>query len=83
MLFVVCLFFLNHFFGKNSFRLSIRVSNWLDPDQDRQNIGPDLDPNCLQKYSADDTSRQRVNGNLASTMTLITVFVLVASADNC
>ena len=59
------------------------MSNRLDPDQDLQNIGPDLDPNCFQKYSADDTSRQRVNWNLASIMTLITVFVLVASADNC
>ena len=23
-------------------------------------VGPDLDPNCLQRLSADDTSRQRV-----------------------
>ena len=22
-------------------------ANCLDPDQDRQNVGPDLDPNCL------------------------------------
>ena len=22
-------------------------ANSLDPDQDRQNVGPDLDPNCL------------------------------------
>ena len=26
------------------------------------NVGPDLVPNCLQKLSADGTSRQRVNG---------------------
>ena len=26
-----------------------RVSNCLDPEQDRQNVGPDLGPNCLQK----------------------------------
>ena len=35
------------------------MSNNLDPDQDRHFVGPDLDPNCLQRLSADDTSRQR------------------------
>ena len=24
------------------------MSNSLNPDQARQNVGPDLDPNCLQ-----------------------------------
>ena len=38
---------------------TIRVSNSLDPDQARQNVGPDLGLNCLQRLSADDTSRQR------------------------
>ena len=28
----------------------------LDPDQDRHSVGPDLDPNCLLKLSADDKS---------------------------
>ena len=32
----------------------IRVSNGLDPDQDRRYVGPDLGPNCLQRLSADD-----------------------------
>ena len=27
--------------------LLISFSNSLDPDQARQNVGPDLDPNCL------------------------------------
>ena len=27
--------------------LLITFANSLDPDQDRQNVGPDLDPNCL------------------------------------
>ena len=45
---------------KNSFRYAIRVSNSLDPDQARQFVGPDLGPNCLQKLSANKTSRQRV-----------------------
>ena len=26
------------------------MSNSLDPDQARQNIRPDLDPNCLQTF---------------------------------
>ena len=30
------------------------MSNGVDPDQDRHSIGPDLDPNCLQRLSADD-----------------------------
>ena len=33
------------------------ASNGLDPDQDRQNVGPDLGPNCLQTLSADNKSR--------------------------
>ena len=28
-------------------RLLITFANSLDPDQDRQNVGPDLYPNCL------------------------------------
>ena len=28
-------------------RLPITFANSLDPDQDRQNVGPDLNPNCL------------------------------------
>ena len=37
--------------------LIIRVSYILEPDQDRHSIGPDLDPNCFQRLSADDKSR--------------------------
>ena len=39
---------------KNSFRNTIRVSNGLDPDQDRHSVGPDLRPNCLLRKSAGD-----------------------------
>ena len=42
---------------------TIRVSNSLDPDQARRSVGPDLGTNCLQRLSADDTSRQRANTN--------------------
>ena len=35
-----------------------RVSNILDPDQARHFVGPDLSPNCLQRLSADNTSKK-------------------------
>ena len=38
------------------------MSYCLDPDQDRQNVSPDLGLNCLQRLSADDerqTSKER------------------------
>ena len=38
----------------------IRGSNSLDPDHAQHFVGPDLGPNCLQRLSADDISRQRV-----------------------
>ena len=34
------------------------MPNSLDPDQARQDVGPDLDLYCLQMVSADDTSGQ-------------------------
>ena len=48
--------FQNHLFSKNSFKNTIRVFNSLVPDQPQHFVAPDLDPNCLQKLSADDTS---------------------------
>ena len=36
------------------------MSNSLDPDQPQLFVGPDLGLNCLQRLSADNTSRQRV-----------------------
>ena len=36
------------------------MPNSLNPDQARHFVGPDLDPNCLQRLSADNISRQRV-----------------------
>ena len=58
--FVACWFFQNQLFRKNYFRITIRVSSSLDPDQARLNVGPDHGPNCLQRLSADNTCRQRV-----------------------
>ena len=37
------------------------MSNCLDPDQARHYVGPEFDPNLLQRLSADDISRYRVN----------------------
>ena len=39
---------------------SIRVSNSLDPDLARHFVGDDLGPNCLQRLSADDTSKELI-----------------------
>ena len=62
-------FFQNQLFLKNSFRNTIRVSNSLDPDQARHYVGPDLDPNCLQRLSAEGTIWQRVNALTAFSFT--------------
>ena len=35
---------------------TIRMSNSLDPDQARHFVGPDLDPNSLQRLSADNNN---------------------------
>ena len=37
--------------SKNSFRNTIRGSNVLYPDQDGQNVGPDLGPTVCEDYS--------------------------------
>ena len=65
--FVVCLFFSKLTFSKNSFRNTIRMSNSLDPDRARHFVGPDLGPNCLQRISTDDTSRQSVEATVYRT----------------
>ena len=53
--FVICWFFKKSTFSENSFRNTIRMSNSLDPNQAQHSVEPDLVPNCLQKWSADDT----------------------------
>ena len=37
------------------------MPNSLDTDQVRHFVGPEVGPNCLQRLSADNTSRQRDN----------------------
>ena len=59
-------FFQNQLFRKILLGvITVTVSNNLDPDQARQNVGPDLGPNCLQRISADHT---RINFDLNSLM---------------
>ena len=53
-LFLSADFFSKLTFSKNSFRYTVKMSNGLDPDQDRRSVGPDPGPNCLQRLSADD-----------------------------
>ena len=62
-LYVIGSIFFQIIFSQNSFRnaCSIRVPNSLDPDQAQHYVRPDLDPNCLQGFSAEDTSRLRVD----------------------
>ena len=74
-------FFSKLSFSKNSFRNTIRVSNSLDPGQDRHSVGPDLGTNCLQKLSADDkvaASKERAKHN-----TVKLGFFFIFSYDFC
>ena len=43
-------------FFHNFFSGTLSVLNGLDPDQDQQNVGPDLSPSCLQRLTADGKS---------------------------
>ena len=43
-------FFFYIFFSKKSFRIFILVAKSLDPDQARRFVGPELYPNCVQKF---------------------------------
>ena len=49
-------FFQNLLFSKNSLSNTIRASNGLNPDQDRQSVNPDLGSNYLQRLSTDKNS---------------------------
>ena len=51
--------------------------NSLDSDQNRQNGGPDLGPNCLQSLSLDDKSRARKEFNFDFTACLCPKKVII------
>ena len=60
-------------FSKNALRNTIRESNSLDPDQDQHSVDHDLEPNCLQKLSAEDkvvSSTVRVKITLLSRLSV-------------
>ena len=43
----------------NFCRLLITFANSLDPDQARQNVGPDVDPNCLTLKNPQMTKKKK------------------------
>ena len=53
------------------------MSNSLEPDQAPLSVGPDLGPNCLQKLSADDTSRQKLKMNSASFKASVQILYII------
>ena len=54
--------FINSFFASgNICRLLINFANSLDPDQDRQNVGSDLDPNVLHPDGVPERIFEKVN----------------------
>ena len=57
-------FFQNHFFKKKNLSGVKQLGS-------RQNVGLDLGQNCLQRLSADDTCRQRVNRLLESSAEIL------------
>ena len=60
LFFCLLIFFKIFFLLKFSFRNNIWVSKRVDPDQARHFVRPGLGPICLQRWWADDPSRQRV-----------------------
>ena len=53
MLLSYAVFFFKINFLQQFFRITMRLSNSLDQDQDRYFVGPDLEPKCFQRLSAD------------------------------
>ena len=49
-------------------------SNSLDPDQNQQNVGLDQGPSCLQRLSADDTSRKELKSTKKQIQPLQAIF---------
>ena len=59
---------------------TVTVSNSLNPDQALFFVGPDQGPNCLQRLSEDDTSRQGVNGHRLNLVDTIFIVLHVSKA---
>ena len=61
--FTVLIFFKINFLEKFFQDYNQSVNN-LDPDKTQHFVGPDLGPNCLQRISAEDTSRKRIKSKM-------------------
>ena len=57
VIFHAFLLFADFFFKIIFFESAFWVSNSLDPDQAWRFVRPDLDSNCLQRFSADDSAK--------------------------
>ena len=57
-------------------RNTIKVSNGLDPDQDRHSVSPDLGSNCVQRLSADDKRKIQFSDQLVQ-YCLCLLYVLI------
>ena len=62
-------------FSQNSFRNSLKVSNSLDLDQVKKIVRCDLDPNSLQRLSADDISQQSISHEYEGALHWVTLYV--------
>ena len=60
---------------QNSFRNSPKVSNSLDLDQVEKIVWSDLDPNSLQRLSADDRSQQSISHEYEGALHWVTLYV--------
>ena len=55
------------------------MSNSLDPDQARHFVGPDQVPNCLQRLSADNVSKELNTKQLVDTTFWLKLWLKVIS----
>ena len=62
-------------FSQNSFRNSLKVSDSLDLDQVEKIVLSDLDPNSLQRLSADDRSQQNISHEYEGVLYWVTLYV--------
>ena len=62
---IILCFLSSAFFLSFYFFFLKKNNNSLDSDQTKQFVGPDLDPNCLQRLSADKTLTHCILGNFS------------------
>ena len=64
-------------FSQNSFSNSPKLSSSLDLDQVEKIVLSDLDPNSLQRLSADDRSQQSISHEYEGALHWVTLYVEV------